>query len=70
MYLPDGEIALGFSEDSHIAIAFQSAGKSFGVVSSVIYIKIPAKSMDHPLRHRQQLTLLFHGSLVFPVSML
>jgi hypothetical protein len=70
MNLPVGEIALGFSDDSHIAIAFQSAGKSFGVVCSVIYIRIPVMSMDHPLRHRQQLTLLFHGSLVFPVSML
>jgi len=35
MNLPVGEIALGFSYDSHIAIAFQSAGKSFGVIISV-----------------------------------
>ncbi len=69
MYLPVGEIALGFSEDSHIAIAFQSAGKSFGVVSNVIYIKIPEKSMDHPLRLKPA-SLLFHDSLVFPVAML
>jgi hypothetical protein len=69
MNLPDGEIALGFIDDSHIAIAFQSAGKFFAGVCSVIYIRIPEMSMDHPLR-LQPAFLLFHGSLVFPVSML